>query len=59
MPNQPGEGEGIFREDLGFAQGTLHLVTTNLDFAFNIVDGDGDLLGLQHIPVLVSDSFIV
>lgn len=39
MPNQPGEGEGedIFREDLAFAQGTLHLVTTNLDFAFNVI----------------------
>ncbi len=43
MPNQPGEGEGegegedSFREDLAFAQGTLHLVTTNLDFAFNVI----------------------
>ena len=31
VPNQPGEGEDIFREDLALAQGTLHLVTTNLD----------------------------
>jgi hypothetical protein len=36
VPNQPGDGEDIFRDDLVFAQGTLHLVTTNLDVAFNI-----------------------
>jgi hypothetical protein len=37
VPNQPGEREDSFREDLAFAQGTLHLVTTNLDFAFNVI----------------------
>src|SRR3954453_4810241 len=35
VPNQPGDGEDIFRDDLVFPQGTLHLVTTNLDFAFD------------------------
>jgi hypothetical protein len=45
--------------DIGFVQQTSGTIGANLDFAFNIVDGDGDLLGLQHIPVLVSDSFIV
>src|SRR5207247_7355177 len=37
VPNQPGDGEDIFRDDLVFPQGTLHLVTTNLDFAFNVI----------------------
>jgi hypothetical protein len=37
VPNQPGDGEDIFRDDLVFAQGTLHLVTTNLDFALNVI----------------------
>ena len=37
VPNQPGDGEDIFRDDLVFAQGTLHLVTTNLGFAFNVI----------------------
>jgi hypothetical protein len=37
VPNQPGDGEDIFRDDLVFAQGTLHLVTTNLGFAFSVI----------------------
>jgi len=37
VPNQPGDGEDIFRDDLVFAQGTLHLVTTNLGFAFDVI----------------------
>jgi hypothetical protein len=37
VPNQPGDGEDIFRDDLVFPQGTLHLVTTNLDFAFDVI----------------------
>src|SRR4051812_20308461 len=37
VPNQPGDGEDIFRDDLVFPRGTLHLVTTNLDFAFNLI----------------------
>jgi hypothetical protein len=36
VPNQPGDGEDVFRDDLVFPQGTLHLVTTNLGFAFNV-----------------------
>src|SRR4051794_7535042 len=31
VPNQPGDGDDIFGGDLVFPQGTLHLVTTNLD----------------------------
>ena len=45
--------------DIGFVQQTSGTIGANLDFAFNIVDGDGDLLGVQHIPVQVSDLFIV
>ena len=37
VPNQPGDGEDIFRDDLVFTQGTLHLVTTNLDFEFSFI----------------------
>jgi len=37
VPNQPGDGEDIFRDDLVFPQGTLHLVTTNLDLALNVI----------------------
>jgi len=45
--------------DIGFVQQTSGTIGANLDFALNIVDGDGDLLGLQHIAVQVSDAFIV
>jgi hypothetical protein len=37
VPNQPGDGEDIFRDDLVFPQGTLHLVTINLGFTFNFI----------------------
>jgi hypothetical protein len=37
VPNQPGDGEDIFRDDLVFPQGTLHLVTTNLGFVFSVI----------------------
>src|SRR4051812_48800082 len=37
VPNQPGDGEDIFRDDLVFPQGTLHLVTTNLGSALNFI----------------------
>src|SRR3954466_11678708 len=37
VPNQPGDSEDIFRDDLVFAQGTLHLVTTNLDSALSFI----------------------
>ena len=32
-----GQVPDIFRDDVVFPQGTLHLVTTNLDFAFNVI----------------------
>jgi hypothetical protein len=37
VPNQPGDGEDIVRDDLVFAQGALHLVTSNLGFTFNAI----------------------
>jgi hypothetical protein len=37
VPSEPGDGENIFRDDLVFPQGTLHLVTTNLDFAVDVI----------------------
>jgi hypothetical protein len=39
--------------DIGFVQQTSGTIGANLDFAFQIVDGDGDLTALQHIPVQV------
>lgn len=45
--------------DIGFVQQTSGTISANLNFAFDIVDGDGDLLGVQNIPVQVSDAFIV
>ena len=37
VPNRPGDGEDIFRDDLVFPQGMLHLVTANLGFAFDVI----------------------
>ena len=37
VPNQPGDGEDIFRDDLVFPHGILHLVTTNLGFSFTVI----------------------
>jgi hypothetical protein len=45
--------------DIGFVQETSGTIDANLDFAFNIVDGDGDLLGVQHIAALISNAFVV
>ena len=45
--------------DIGFVQQTSGTIDASLDFAFNIADADGDLLGVQHIAVQVSDLFIV
>ena len=45
--------------DIGFIQTTSGTQTANLDFSFNIHDGDQDLLGVQHINALMSSAFIV
>jgi len=45
--------------DIGFVQTTSGTIDANLDFAFNIIDGDGDQSALQHINVMISDSFII
>jgi len=45
--------------DIGFIETTSGTQTANLDFAFNIADGDQDLLGVQHINALISNAFIV
>ena len=39
--------------DIGFVQSNSGTIGANLNFAFNIQDGDGDLLGVQNIPVQV------
>jgi len=45
--------------DIGFVQQTSGTLNADLDFAFDIADGDLDLLGVQHINVRISDEFIV
>jgi hypothetical protein len=45
--------------DIGFVQQTSGTIDAHLDFGFNVADADGDPLGIQHIPVHVSDFFIV
>lgn len=45
--------------DIGFVQTTSGTQTANLDFNFNIADGDIDLLGVQHINAQLSTGFIV
>jgi hypothetical protein len=37
VATQPGDGDDIFRDDLVFPQGTLHLVTTNLAVALDVI----------------------
>ncbi len=39
--------------DIGFVQSNSGTIGANLNFAFDIQDGDGDLLGVQNIPVQV------
>jgi hypothetical protein len=45
--------------DIGFVQQTSGTIGATLDFAFNVIDGDGDPLGLQHIGLQISDAFII
>jgi hypothetical protein len=45
--------------DIGFIQNTSGTQSASLDFAFNIADGDLDLLGVQHIAAQLSNGFIV
>lgn len=36
VPNLPGDPDNVSRDDLVFAGGTLHLVSTTTDFAFSV-----------------------
>ena len=36
VPNRPGDADNIFRDDLVFPQGKLHLVTTNRSFKTSV-----------------------
>jgi hypothetical protein len=38
MPNLPTDPDSVSRDDLVFAEGTLHIVNTNLDFQINSFD---------------------
>ena len=45
--------------DIGFIQQTTGTIDANLDFAFNVQDGDFDPTALQHLGVHISNDFIV
>jgi hypothetical protein len=36
VPNLPGDADGVSRDDLVFARGSMHLVSTNLDFSISV-----------------------
>jgi flagellin-like protein len=36
VDNLPGDGDNVLRDDLVFADGTIHLVSTTLDFAVSV-----------------------
>jgi hypothetical protein len=36
VPNQPGDPDNVSRDDLVFRQGSMHLVSTNLDFSISV-----------------------
>jgi hypothetical protein len=55
----PTDNDVLKITDIGFVQTTSGTQTASLDFAFNIADGDGDLLGVQHISAQLSTAFIV
>ena len=42
--------------DIGFVQSNSGTIGASLNFAFDIQDGDGDLLGVQNIPVQVGTT---
>jgi hypothetical protein len=42
--------------DIGFVQSNSGTISASLNFAFDIVDGDGDRLGVQNIPVQVGST---
>jgi hypothetical protein len=45
--------------DIGFVQSTSGTIDALLDFSFAVADADGDTTATQHIPVNVSNDFIV
>src|SRR5262245_17581268 len=45
--------------DIGFVQTSSGTIDANLDFAFALVDADGDHTLTQHILASVSNNFIV
>jgi hypothetical protein len=55
----PSDNDVLKIVDIGFIQQTNGIIGADLNFAFNIADGDLDLLGVQNIAVRVDDLFIV
>jgi hypothetical protein len=45
--------------DIGFVQSTSGTIDALLDFSFAVADADGDTTATQHIPVNISNDFIV
>ena len=44
--------------DIGFIQQTTGTIDANLDFAFNVQDGDFDPTAIQHLGIHISNDFI-
>jgi len=45
--------------DIGFIKQTTGTIDANLDFAFNVQDGDFDPTTMQHLGIHISNDFIV
>jgi len=45
--------------DIGFVQSTSGTIDANLNFAFQLVDGDGDMTALQNIAVQMQHDLLI
>ena len=55
----PADNDVLKIVDIGFVQQTSGTIDANLDFSFALADADGDVTETQHIPVNISNDFIV
>jgi hypothetical protein len=55
----PADNDVLKIVEIGFVQSTSGTIDANLDFAFQIADGDADTTSTQHLPVHISNDFIV
>jgi hypothetical protein len=55
----PTDNDVLKITDIGFIQSSSGTIDANLDFAFQLVDGDGDTTALQHIAVNIQHDLLV